>query len=240
MTPDYNTPNYTRRDLLQYGVCIVSTALLTAGITTKVLDRDRKRNLAEAPSCETSEITPEIALETLMLGNERFIKNKQKHPNQNIERIKEVAAGQKPFAAILGCADSRVPAEIIFDQGLGDIFVVRNAGNVVTSEEIGSLEFGALELGVKTIMILGHQKCGAVKATLDGNSVPGKIGSIIDAIKPAVKGKQTWEEAVIANVKLQLKQLKSSPLIAQLIANDELKVVGGFYELETGKVKLIT
>ncbi|MBE9142498.1 carbonic anhydrase [Planktothrix mougeotii] len=240
MAPDYDKPNYTRRDLLQYGVCIVGTALLTAGVTTKVLDRDKKKIVAETSSCEPPEITPEKALETLMLGNERFMENKPKHPNQNRERMKEVTAGQKPFAAILGCADSRVPAEIIFDQGLGDIFVVRNAGNVVTPEEMGSLEFGALELGIKTIMILGHQKCGAVKATLDGNSVPGQIGSIIDAIKPSIKGKPTWEEAVTANVKLQITKLKSSPVITQLIANDKLKVVGGFYELETGKVKLIT
>lgn len=239
MNQDYNTPNYTRRHLLQYGVCIVGTALLTAGITTKVLDGEKKKTLGETSSCEPPEITPEKALETLMLGNQRFMEHKQKHPNQNRERMKEVTAGQKPFAAILGCADSRVPTEIIFDQGLGDIFVVRNAGNIVTTEEMGSLEFGVLELGIKTIMILGHQKCGAIKATLEGNAVPGQIGSIIDAIKPAIKGKPTWEEAVIANVKLEIKRLKSSPVISKLITDKKLNVVGGFYELETGEVKII-
>lgn len=236
MNQDYNT---TRRHLLQYGVCIMGTALFTAGITTKFLDQEKKKTLGENSSCEPKEITKEVALERLMLGNKRFMEHKQKHPNQNRERIKEVTEGQKPFAAILGCADSRVAPEIIFDQGLGDIFVVRNAGNVVTAEEIGSLEFGALELGINTIIILGHQKCGAVKATLEGNAVPGKIGSIIDAIKPAIKGKPTWDEAVIANVKLEIKRLKSSPVISKLITDKKLNVVGGFYELETGEVKII-
>ncbi|MGL4498235.1 MAG: carbonic anhydrase [Planktothrix sp.] len=236
MNQDYNT---TRRDLLQYGVCIVGTALFTAGITTKFLNQEQKKTLGESSSCEPEKITTEVALERLMLGNKRFMEHKQKHPNQNRERIKEVTKGQKPFAAILGCADSRVAPEIIFDQGLGDIFVVRNAGNVVTAEEIGSLEFGALELGINTIIILGHQKCGAVKATLEGNAVPGKIGSIIDAIKPAIKGNPTWDEAVIANVKLEIKRLKSSPVISKLITEKKLNVVGGFYKLETGEVKII-
>ncbi|WRH66534.1 MAG: carbonic anhydrase [Planktothrix sp. GU0601_MAG3] len=240
MNQDYKTPNYTRRHLLQYGVCIAGTALFTAGITTKFLDKEKQKTLGETASCEPKEITREAALERLMLGNKRFMEHKQKHPNQNRERIAEVSEGQKPFAAILGCADSRVAPEIIFDQGLGDIFVVRNAGNVVTSEEVGSLEFGALELGVKTIIILGHQKCGAVKATMQGNAVPGKIGSIISAIKPAIKGDQTWDEAVIANVKLEIKRLKSSPIIAKLITDEKLNVVGGLYKLETGEVKIIT
>lgn len=238
MRPDYDTPSSTRRDVLKYGLCIAGTALLTAGVTTKLLDRDKQRTGAEGAACEPPEITPEVALDRLMLGNKRFVQNKLTHPNQNRERMKEVSAGQKPFAAILGCADSRVPAEIVFDQGLGDLFVVRNAGNVVTPEEIGSLEFGALELGVKTILILGHQKCGAVKATLDGNAVPGKIGSIIEAIKPAVKNKPSWDEAVIANIRLQTQKLRASPLLAELVANEELKIVGGIYELDTGKVKL--
>ncbi len=239
MRSDFDTPSSTRRDLLKYGICIAGTALLTAGATTKFLDRGSKKEGAEeGAACEAPEMTPEVALERLLSGNKRFVQNKLTHPNQTQERMKEVSAGQKPFAAILGCADSRVPAEIVFDQGLGDLFVVRNAGNVVTPEEMGSLEFGALELGVKTILILGHQKCGAVKATIDGNAVPGKIGSIIEAIKPAIKDKQTWDEAVIANIRLQIKKLKASPLLAELVEKEELKIVGGIYELETGKVKL--
>ncbi|WP_026786388.1 carbonic anhydrase [Planktothrix rubescens] len=223
----------SRRNLLKFGAGVAGTAVLTVGLGTKV-------SLFKAqPAVAQNGITPDEALNQLLEGNKRFIENKPEHPHQNQERMKEVAAGQKPFAGILGCSDSRVSAEIIFDQGLGDIFVVRNAGNVVTPEEIGSLEFGALELGIKTIMILGHEKCGAVKATLDGNAVPGQIGSIIDAIKPAIKGKPTWEEAVIANVKLQLKHLNSSPVISQLIKEGKLKIVGGYYNLETGIVKLV-
>ena len=154
-------------------------------------------------------------------------------------RIQEVAQGQAPFAAILSCADSRVPAEIIFDRGFGDLFVVRNAGNVATPEEIGSLEFGTLVLGAKVLMVIGHQSCGAVKATIAGNAVPGQIGSILDAIKPAIKPNQTLEESIISNVKLGMSRLQASPVISQLIKDGKLKIVGGYYDLDKGMVKVV-
>jgi len=225
--------NLSRRNLLKFGAGVAGTAALTAGLGTKV------NWLKEKPAIAGNNITPDEALNQLLEGNKRFIENKRKNPNQSMARIQEVAQGQAPFAAILSCADSRVPAEIIFDQGFGDLFVVRNAGNVATPEEIGSLEFGTLVLGAKVLIVIGHKNCGAVKATIAGNAVPGQIGSILDAIKPAIKPNQTLEESIISNVKLGMSRLQASPVISQLIKDGKLKIVGGYYDLDTGMVKVV-
>ncbi|GCL34304.1 carbonic anhydrase [Planktothrix agardhii CCAP 1459/11A] len=223
----------SRRNLLKFGAGVAGTAALTAGLGTKV-------SLFKAqPAVAQNNITPEEALKQLLEGNQRFIENKRKSPNQTMTRVQEVAKGQAPFAAILSCADSRVPAEIIFDRGFGDLFVVRNAGNIATPEEIGSLEFGTLVLGAKVLMVIGHQSCGAVKATIAGNAVPGQIASILDAIKPAIKPNQTLEESTIANVKLGISRLQASPVISQLIKDGKLKIAGGYYNLETGMIKVV-
>ena len=223
----------SRRNLLKFGAGVAGTAVLTVGLGTKV-------SLFKAqPAVAQNNITPEEALKQLLEGNQRFIENKRKSPNQTMTRVQEVAQGQAPFAAILSCADSRVPAEIIFDRGFGDLFVVRNAGNIATPEEIGSLEFGTLVLGAKVLMVIGHQSCGAVKATIAGNAVPGQIASILDAIKPAIKPNQTLEESTIANVKLGISRLQASPVISQLIKDGKLKIAGGYYNLETGMIKVV-
>ncbi|CAD0230061.1 carbonic anhydrase [Planktothrix agardhii] len=223
----------SRRNLLKFGAGVAGTAVLTVGLGTKV-------SLFKAqPAVAQNNITPEEALKQLLEGNQRFIENKRKSPNQTMTRVQEVAKGQAPFAAILSCADSRVPAEIIFDRGFGDLFVVRNAGNIATPEEIGSLEFGTLVLGAKVLMVIGHQSCGAVKATIAGNAVPGQIASILDAIKPAIKPNQTLEESTIANVKLGISRLQASPVISQLIKDGKLKIAGGYYNLETGMIKVV-
>ncbi|MHC5724075.1 MAG: carbonic anhydrase, partial [Nostoc sp.] len=159
-------------------------------------------------------------------------------------RLVEVAKGQKPFASILSCADSRVPSEIVFDQGLGDLFVCRVAGNIATREEIGSLEFGSLVLGSKVIMVVGHERCGAVDAAIKGAEVPGQIGSLLEAIKPSVessKGKSgdKLENACKANVLAQIKKLKSSPVLSELIKAEKLKIVGAYYDLDTGKIRIV-
>lgn len=223
----------SRRNLLKFGAGVAGTAALTAGLGTKV------SLFKSQPAVAQNNITPEEALKQLLEGNQRFIENKRKSPNQTITRVQEVAQGQAPFAAILSCADSRVPAEIIFDRGFGDLFVVRNAGNIATPEEIGSLEFGTLVLGAKVLMVIGHQSCGAVKATIAGNAVPGQIASILDAIKPAIKPNQTLEESTIANVKLGISRLQASPVISQLIKDGKLKIAGGYYNLETGMIKVV-
>ncbi|CAD5978230.1 Carbonic anhydrase 2 [Planktothrix tepida] len=228
-----NNLNVSRRNLLKFGAAAAGTAALTVGLGTKA------NWLKQKPAIAGNNITPDEALNQLLDGNKRFVENKRKNPNQSMARIQEVAQGQTPFAAILSCADSRVPSEIIFDQGFGDLFVVRNAGNIATPEEIGSLEFGTLVLGAKVLMVIGHKNCGAVKATIDGKAVPGQIGSIIDVIKPAIKMNQTLEENIISNVKSGMGRLKASPVISQLIKEGKLKIVGGYYDLDTGMVKVV-
>jgi carbonic anhydrase len=143
---------------------------------------------------------------------------------------------------VLSCADSRVPVEIVFDQGFGDVFVCRAAGNIVTPELIGSLEFGTAVLGAKALVVLGHTHCGAVKATIAGQAVPGQISTLYRHIRPAVDRSATRELEDVArhNVRIQAELLRtSSPVIAQLIAEEKLVVAGGFYDLETGRVTLL-
>jgi carbonic anhydrase len=226
--------NYiSRRNLLRFGATAIGMGLVTGKLGIDLFD---------APTADAKQnFTPDLAIQELLEGNKRFANQKTKQPNRGSFRLREVAKGQKPFAAILGCADSRVPAEIVFDQGLGDLFVARVAGNIATPEEIGSLEFGTLVLGSKAILVLGHSSCGAVKATIDNKPVPGQIGSIIARIKPALaasKGQagDPLKNATIANIKTQIAMLKTSPVLADLIKNKQLKIVGGFYDLDTGIV----
>jgi carbonic anhydrase len=223
----------SRRNFFKLGAFTVGTGLVTSRLGIDLLD--------SPAAIAKQNITPATAVNELLQGNKRFAGQKIKQPNRNVFRLREVAKGQNPFAAILGCADSRVPAEIIFDQGLGDLFVVRVAGNVATPEEIGSLEYGTLVLGAKVILVLGHERCGAVKAAIDNKPVPGKIGTILGQIKPAVtasKG-QTGDKlknATLSNIKNQIATLKDSPVIADLITKGQLKIIGGFYDLDTGLV----
>eukprot|EP00198_Chlamydomonas_reinhardtii_P006667 XP_001696003.1 mitochondrial carbonic anhydrase, beta type [Chlamydomonas reinhardtii] len=183
---------------------------------------------------------PDQALEYLREGNKRFVNNKphDSHPTRNLDRVKATAAGQKPFAAFLSCADSRVPVEIIFDQGFGDVFVTRVAGNIVTNEITASLEFGTAVLGSKVLMVLGHSACGAVAATMNGAAVPGVISSLYYSISPACKKAQAGDVdgAIAENVKVQMEQLKVSPVLQGLVKEGKLKIVGGVYDLATGKV----
>lgn len=186
--------------------------------------------------------TPEQALQKLMEGNARFVSGKSVRPNQNMERIKLVAEGQKPFAIIVGCSDSRVPNEIIFDQGLGDLFIVRTAGQVSSYASWGSIEFAHAVLGARLIVVLGHTKCGAVSAACKVPDVPGHIVTLINAIKPAAEEAKKHEgdeveNAVKINVAMQVKQLKGlEPVLSKAVKNDQLKILGAVYDLESGKV----
>ena len=227
----------SRRRLIQFGAGAIGTGALTIGISNK--------SFSQKPVAKTDP-TPDQALQMLMDGNKRFVSRKtQNSTNRDITRIKQVSQTQKPFAAILGCADSRVPSEIIFDQGFGDLFVCRVAGNVATPEEIGSLEFGSSVLGSKVIMVVGHKRCGAVAATIKGAQVPGQIASLLDAIKPAVERSKNQagdqvENACKANVSYQVEKLKSSPVLSGLIKEGKLKVVGGYYDLDNGRVTMVS
>ena len=227
----------SRRNLLKFGAAALGTGVVAAKVGSQLFTPE--------PAVAQNDITPDLALQKLMTGNQRFVNQKRENPHQTVARLTEVARGQKPFAAILGCADSRFPTEIIFDQGLGDLFVCRVAGNVATPEEIGSLEYGTLVLGAKVLMIIGHERCGAVDATIKGAQVPGQIGSLIDAIKPAIESSKnqtgdSLENAIKANVLLQTERLKASPVISQLIKEGKLKVVGGYYDLDTGAVSMVS
>ncbi|MEG4324351.1 carbonic anhydrase [Microcoleus sp. AT3-A2] len=229
--------NLSRRNSLKFVAGAIGTGILAARAGAELA--------APEPAIAQNDSTPDAALQKLMDGNKRFVDRKRQNPHQDFARITEVAQTQKPFACILGCADSRFPSEIIFDQGIGDLFVCRVAGNVVTPEEKGSLEFGTLVLGAKVLMVVGHERCGAVTATIKGGELPGQIGSLTNAIKPAVESSKNQpgdnvENAVKANVILQAQRLKESPVISQLIQEGKLKVVGGYYDLDTGAVSMVT
>ncbi|MGK7875649.1 MAG: carbonic anhydrase [Xenococcaceae cyanobacterium] len=231
-------PNFSRRNLIKYGGGIIGTSLIATVFGSNLIKPE--------PGMSQNDFTPDEALAKLMEGNQRFVQRKQQNPNQTTVRLQEVASGQTPFAAVLSCADSRVPIEIIFDRGIGDIFVVRDAGNVATQGIIGSLEFGTLVLGAKVLMVIGHQDCGAVISTMKGGEVPGSIGIILNNIKPAIRNylgqeddKVAIKKATEANVLYQINQLNQSPIISQLKAENKLKVVGGYSNLATGEITLI-
>jgi carbonic anhydrase len=201
----------------------------------------------------TSPMTSEEALTELMAGNKRFVQSINDSCVQRTpERRMEVAAGQHPFAVILACADSRVSPEIIFDQWIGDLFVVRVAGNIVSPANygiLGSIEYGVTALGVKLIMVLGHSRCGAVdgamKALQDGTTYPGAIADIMKAIQPSVEKAQgapgdLLQNAILENVRLGVSKLHNlEPVIAPVAKEGKVKVVGGSYDLVSGEVALV-
>lgn len=196
----------------------------------------------------TPAFNPNQVLERLLKGNERFVEGVAVHPHQDEEtRIKTAHEGQKPLASILSCSDSRVPPEAIFDVGIGDLFVVRDAGNIADRSEIGSLEYGAGHLGTPLLMVIGHTKCGAVTAVVRGDKVGGNIVSLIDNIVPVVKTTRTKfkdaseDELIFNSVKENIWQsvediLKYSREIRKLVKEGKIKVVGAIYDIETGKI----
>ena len=191
-----------------------------------------------------SRISPDQALTVLKEGNQRFVKGVSTKPRQDLNRIKEIALAQSPFATIVGCSDSRVPNEIIFDQGLGDLFIVRTAGQVSTYASWGSIEFAEEILGTKLIVVLGHTQCGAVNAAVNLPEVPGHIITLINAIKPAVeKAKQKQppvllDAAIRENIEMQVQQLKSlEPVLAKRVREGSIKIIGALYDLSSGKVE---
>jgi len=191
------------------------------------------------------------ALKALLAGNRRFVRGKPEHPGRDSVRRVEIAEGQKPFAIVLGCADSRVPPEVVFDEGLGDLFVVRVAGNTASEPVVvGSIEYSATTFGSVLLMVLGHDDCGAVKAAVDvvtkGATLPGEIPGVVEPIVPAVEEAQNaspadlLDQAIKANITRTATQLKSADsLLTDLVTSGKLKVVGGEYKLKTGKVEMV-
>jgi len=189
--------------------------------------------------------TGKQALERLMNGNRRYVTAKQTHPDQTPERRLELKADQNPFAVILGCADSRVPPEVIFDQGLGDLFVVRVAGNVLDDMILASLEYAEIHLHTPLIMVLGHSKCGAVEATVTGGKQEGHLSSLTSVIRPALDKVKDQSGDLInntakVNAKMVAEQLKSSGAhFTELVKSGKLMVVAAYYDLETGVVEIL-
>jgi carbonic anhydrase len=197
---------------------------------------------ARSARAETS-MSPDQALQELAAGNRRFAESGLTAFDQDLTILKQKTIDkQEPFAAVLSCADSRVPVELIFDQSIGHLFVTRVAGNVATSEMIASLEYGAAVLGTRAIMVLGHSNCGAVEATIAGKAVPGQISALYSYIRPAIDLAGTnVDEVGRANVKIQAAILReSSPVLAEMIKKKSLEVVAGFYDLASGKVEILS
>ena len=191
-------------------------------------------------------MSAEAALKLMLEGNQRFVAGKLEHPNQTPERRAEVAKGQAPFASVLACSDSRTPPEIIFDRGLGDIFTVRVAGNVADKVVIESLDYSVKHLGVRLIMVLGHRRCGAVIAAVDGHegTADQDIGPMLSELRPAVAASKGMagdpvENAVRENVELVMKNLATSEELAAMVKSGELKIVGGVYDLDTGTIEML-
>jgi len=186
-------------------------------------------------------LSPDAALQELLAGNQRFAANQLTSIDHDLAVLKEKTVDkQEPFAAVLSCADSRVPAELIFDQTIGHIFVTRVAGNIATPEIIASLEYGVAVLGVKALLVLGHSSCGAVKAAMKADGVPGQISALYAPLRQAVEQSGgNVDKAIEANAKIQAALLRSSStVIRDAVKAAKLRVEAGVYNLATGKVTL--
>jgi len=192
-------------------------------------------------------VDPDKALNRLLDGNRRFIAGKLQQPAGQalLELRHKVAKNQKPFAVIVGCSDSRVPPELIFDVTLGDLFVVRTAGEVVESVGLGSIEFAIEHLGTRLIVVLGHQQCGAVSAAVSGATATGDIPNVLKAIQPALKEAKdqsgdSIENAIRANARNIATRLQSTgPIIPPRVKTGEVKIIAAYYGLDTGQVELL-
>ncbi|QOZ67173.1 carbonic anhydrase [Bradyrhizobium arachidis] len=210
---------------------IASTAVL-AGATV----------IGAQPALGQSTLTPEAALKALLDGNQRYVSGQFQSLDEDLSILKaKTVEKQEPFAAVLSCADSRVPVEFVFDQSIGQLFVVRVAGNVTSPEITASLEYGVAVLGTKVLVVLGHGNCGAVKATIEGKAVPGQISVLYAPIRPAVDAAGgNLDAAIDANARMQATLLSdASPVIARAIKEGKLMVVPARYDIASGKVSVL-
>ena len=191
---------------------------------------------------------PQEALDRLLAGNQRYAASQSLPLNESTQRRGEVAQGQHPFATIFSCVDSRVPPEMVFDRGLGDLFVIRTAGHVIDQAVLGSLEFGVAELKIPLLLVLGHAKCGAVNATLEAiehhAEAPASIGYLVAGITPAIElaaeqPGDRLDNCIRANVTLTVERLHESPILAEAVAQGQLLIVGAHYNLDAGTVEMI-
>jgi len=218
--------------------CFVRTTVVaTAGTLAEL----RTHSAGPRPVFQTT-LSPEAALNELMEGNQRYVTGNLTAHEHDLQMLHtKTAEKQQPFAAVLSCADSRVPVELVFDQTIGHLFVCRLAGNVTTPEVMASLEYAAAILGVRAIMVLGHSNCGAVSATIKGSTLPGQISALYPRIRPAVDlaGSNT-EAATKANARIQTALLaEASTVIGGLVKDSKIKVVAGYYDVTNGMVTLV-
>jgi carbonic anhydrase len=227
----------------------VAGGLAAAGgtLAAGALSMTGASELAFAAGEEPSPKTPDEALKRLLAGNKRFVEGNPQNPRRDSVRRIKTAEGQKPFAIILTCADSRLSPEVIFDQGLGDLFVVRVAGNTASDPIlVGSIEYSVLTFGSVLLMVLGHTDCGAVKAAIEvvtkGETLPGELNSVVEPIVPAVQAVQSQpadqlvDAAIDENVKLTRRGLGQIPTFSDAVQSGKLEIVGYEYQLKTGKV----
>lgn len=209
---------------------------LAVGAAASLCGLGSPRAWAQAP------ISPDDAVARLMAGNRRYVAGGMTSFDEDLAALKaRTVEKQEPFAAVLSCADSRVPVEIVFDQSIGQLFVTRVAGNVATPEIIASLEYGAAVLGTRAIMVLAHQGCGAVKAAVAGQAVPGQISALYAPLQAAVEqGHHDYEATAKLNAKVHAGLLATaSPVLADLIKTGRLRIVAGYYSLDTGAVTVL-
>jgi len=231
-------------------IVVVLSAALASGCNIATKSTPEK-TLTEAGNAQTYSRTEVItsgeeAKKLLEQGNTRFSSNKPASKNIGRSRREELKSnGQHPFAVVLSCSDSRVPPEVIFDQALGDLFEVRVAGNVVDAVDLGSVEYAVEHLKTPLIVVMGHEKCGAVTAAVEGGEAPGSIGLIVSKIKPSVdkakalgvKGEQLVEKTTELNVEASIAELEKSPMIKELVEAKRVKIIGAKYHLGTGQVQ---
>ncbi|SFK56235.1 carbonic anhydrase [Nitrosomonas aestuarii] len=239
--------NQQRRSFLK----LTTASMLGLGLTP-LGNVHATSSVINSPPLPENVLTPEAALERLMKGNERYVSGQSIPLNFSDERL-DLMRGQNPYASVLSCSDSRVSPEFCFDEQRGDLFVARVAGNYLTTDFIATVEYAAAVLHTPLIMVLGHEKCGAVQAAIDATDnnkqFPGHIQSIATAITPAVRAVPRKPDYVAAdryydivkmNVILTVRELrKQPPILSRMVDSDKLKVVGGVYHLETGKVRLV-
>ena len=242
----------TRREVLGATALAGLGAVLLGGCARTARDAENIHG-RHGLDDDTADLTPDQALAKLTEGNARFVAMTEVEPNLNTMRLMAVAKAQRPFVGVLGCVDSRVPPELVFDRGLGDVFDARIAGAIDDDAAIGSLEFGVDEFAVPLLVVLGHSRCGAVtaavKAVTQGEArPPGRIGTVVDPIIPAVRAAQAQgipsEALVNASAKEVVRRgvtvLRESPVLKERLGSGRLKVVGAFYDLDTGKVEFLS
>ena len=213
-------------------------------VTTFTMCKGESAPVSSTPVLSTSvPSTPEEALAELIAGNERFSNEKSIHPHGDIDRVEETAPHQAPFAAVVGCSDSRVPVELLFDQGVGDIFVIRTAGNNVNSEMVmGSVDYAIEHLDVKLLLVLGHGSCGGVTGAISEGEEHGNIGHLLGTIRNDVSeyvGKpDSLDTAIRCHTHIQVERIIAYPHVAEKIEKGELMVKAAYYDVKTGKVSI--